>query len=142
KWQRLARKYQKQHAKHTRDLEQGHDPSRSTASRDHKQIAASWNEQAQIPSDRFIDLRMALGRRLEFEMRLAFAEVWHDRAVRNGHTYRFEVVDQTTGEERRISDFDVRRRAAARAARASYADRAVRNEAIEADLTDHSVTLQ
>jgi hypothetical protein len=142
KWERVARKYQKQHAEPTRVLEQGHDSSRSTASRDQKQIAASWNEQAQIPNDKFIDLRIALGKRLEFEMRLVFAEAWHDRAVRHGHTYRFEVVDQTTGEERRISDFDVRRRAAARATRASYADRAGRNEAIEADLTDHSVTLQ
>ena len=142
KWERIARKYQKEHAEPTRVLEQGHDPSRPTTSRDHRQITVSWNEQAQIPNDKFIDLRIALGRRLEFEMRLAFAEVWHDRAVRNGNTYRFEVVDQTTGEERKISDFDVRRRAAARATRASYADRAGRNEAIEADLADHSVTLQ
>jgi MobL relaxases len=141
KWERLARKYQKEHAEPTR-IEQGHDPSRPTTSRDHLQITVSWNEQAQIPNDKFIDLRIALGRRLEFEMRLAFAEVWHERAVRHGHAYRFEVVDQTTGEERKISDFDVRRRAAARATRASYADRAGRNEAIEADLADHSVTLQ
>lgn len=141
KWERLARKYQKEHPEPTR-LEQRHDPSRPTSSRDHRQIAASWNEQAQAPNDRFIDLRIALGRRLEFEMRLTFAEVWHDRAVRHGHTYRFEVVDQTTGEERKISDFDVRRRAAARATRASYADHAGRNDAIEADLANHSVTLE
>jgi len=141
KWERLARKYQKEHAEPTR-LEQAYNPSRPTTSRDHKQIAASWNEQAQTQNDKFIDFRIALGRRLEFEMRLAFAEAWHDRAVRHGHTYRFEVVDQTTGEERRISDFDVRRRAAARATRASYADHTGRNEAIEADLADHSVTLQ
>jgi hypothetical protein len=141
KWERLARKYQKEHGEPTR-LEPAYNPSRPTTSRDHKQIAASWNEQAQTQNDKFIDFRIALGRRLEFEMRLAFAEAWHDRALHHGHTYRFEVVDQTTGEERKISDFDVRRRAAARATRASYADHVGRNEAIEADLADHSVTLQ
>ena len=75
-------------------------------------------------------------------MRLAFAEVWHDRAVHHGETYRFEVVDQSTGEERKISDLDVRRRAAARATRIGESDHASRNQAIETDLARHSVTLQ
>jgi len=139
KWERLARKYQKEKAERSQVAERKHELS-GMPSRDYRQVAASWGEQAHIPNDRLIDFRMALGKRLEFEMRLAFAEVWHDRAVRNGNTYRFEVVDQSTGEERKISDLDVHRRAAARATRTT--DRLNRNEAIEADLADHSVTLQ
>ena len=79
---------------------------------------------------------------MEFEFRLAFAEAWHDRAVQHGQTYRFEVVDQSTSEERNISELDVRRRAAARAARFGQANHAVRNELIEADLAGHADTLK
>jgi len=75
-------------------------------------------------------------------MRLLFAEVWHDRALRHGDTYRFEVMDQSTGEERKISDLDVRRRADARASRLAGRDHDRRNQAIEADLANHGVTLQ
>ena len=78
---------------------------------------------------------------MEFEFRLGFAEAWHDRAVQHGQTYRFEVVDQSTSEERNISELDVKRRAAARAARLSQANLAVRNELIEADLARHADTL-
>ncbi|HLA10541.1 MAG TPA: hypothetical protein VJ023_08085 [Pyrinomonadaceae bacterium] len=79
---------------------------------------------------------------MEFEFRLAFAEAWHDRAVQHGHSYRFEVVDQSTSEERRISELDVKRRAAARAARLGQANHSVRNELIEADLAKHADTLK
>src|SRR5205807_4039878 len=113
-----------------------------STSLDQKQIAASWNPHEQAPDDRLNDFRLALGKRLELEMRLAFAEVWHDRAVHHGDTYRFEVMDQSTGEERKISDLDVRRRAAARATRSSDSDHASRDQAIETDLAQHSVTLQ
>ena len=37
-----------------------------------------------LPEDRLQDLRLALGKRLALEFRLAFAEVWHDRAVQHG----------------------------------------------------------
>src|SRR5207253_1958308 len=74
--------------------------------------------------------------------RLAFAEVWHDRAVRHGDTYRFEVVDQSLGDERKISELDVRRRAAARASRIAQGDRAGRNDAVDEDLARHRDTLQ
>ena len=84
-----------------------------------RQVALSWNSDADIPDDRTNDFRLALGKRLTLEFRLAFAEAWHDRAIRHGTTYRFEVVDQSSGEERKISDLDVRRRASARAARVS-----------------------
>ena len=88
------------------------------------------------------DFRLALGKRLALEFRLAFAEVWHDRAIQHGETYRFEVTDQSIDEDRKISELDVRRRAAARASRISQGDHAVRNETIEADLANHAGTLQ
>ncbi len=148
KWELLARKYQKGREQTERaDKARPSERARSqrirspSISLDQRQIAASWNPH-ESPADRFSDFRIALGKRLEFEMRLAFAEVWHDRAVHHGDTYRFEVMDQSTGEERKISDLDVRRRAAARATRVSQPDRSSRNEAIEADIADHSVTLQ
>lgn len=72
-------------------------------------------------------------------MRLAFAQAWYDRAVEHGDTYRFEVADQSTSEERKISDFDVHRRASARAQH--YRDRAERERAYDADLGRHRETL-
>jgi hypothetical protein len=148
KWELLARKYQKgseevELAHESGPTEKGRtERARSPSSLDQRQISASWNPHGQISDDRFGDFRIALGKRLEFEMRLAFAEVWHDRAVRHGETYRFEVMDQSTGEERNISDLDVRRRAAARATRVSQPDHASRNQAIDVDLGKHSVTLE
>jgi len=149
KWEILARKHQK--GRELRDRPDRtsvseREPSRGvhspSTSLDQSQIAASWNPLEQTPDDRLSDFRLALGKRFELEMRLAFAEVWHDRAVRHGEMYRFEVVDQSTGEERKISDLDVRRRAAARATRISEPDHASRTLAIDADLGRHGVTLQ
>jgi hypothetical protein len=158
-WERLARKYQKEREESdrntkaiplereadlgaTRQHARANKNSSRTSSMDLAQIAASWNPQQQMTEDRFADFRTALGKRLEFEFRLAFAEVWHDRAVRHGETYRFEVIDQSIDEERKISELDVRRRAAARAARISQGDHSVRNEMIEADLANHIGTLE
>jgi hypothetical protein len=72
-------------------------------------------------------------------MRLRIAQAWYDRAVEHGETYRFEVVDQSTNEERKISDLDVHRRAAARAQH--FGDRAEREHAYESDLSRHRETL-
>ena len=153
-WERLARKYQtgrerSNRATSTRPLERGSDVDSSrrrvgqrTRSIDESQISVSWNPHTQLPENRSRDFRIALGKWLALESRLAFAEVWHDRAVRHGETYRFEVVDQSVDEERKISELDVRRRAAARAARISQGNRAARNETIEADLAQHTGTLQ
>ncbi len=158
-WERLARKYQKAREesdlnRNIQTLERGDEldlnrqqmrPNknrRAIASIEHAQISTSWNPNEQSTEDRNSDLRVALGKHLEFEFRLAFAEAWHDRAVQHGQTYRFEVVDQSTSEERNISELDVRRRAAARAARFSQANHAVRNELIEADLAGHDDTLK
>lgn len=158
-WERLARKYQQgqeradraaqARATHEkRDVEpsqhhlrEGKARSPST-SLDYTQVAASWNSEAKMREDAGQDFRLALGKRLALEFRLAFAEVWHDRAIQHGQTYRFEVTDQSIDEDRKISELDVRRRAAARASRISQGDYAVRNHTIEADLASHAGTLQ
>ncbi|HSS21204.1 MAG TPA: relaxase MobL [Pyrinomonadaceae bacterium] len=158
-WEKLASKYQKardesdrerqiqalersQHSDSSRQQIRSNKTRRPIASMEQAQISASWNPNEQSTEDRFVDFRIALGKHLEFEFRLAFAEAWHDRAVQHGQTYRFEVVDQSTSEERNISQLDVKRRAAARAARFGQANQAVRNELIEADLTRHADTLK
>lgn len=105
---------------------------------DRSAIAASWSEDAQ-GRDIYSDVRLKLGRRFELSMRLRFAEVWHDRAVEHGDTYRFEVLDQSTTEERKISELDVHRRAAARAQH--FGERTDRERAYEADLSRHRETL-
>lgn len=140
KWERLARKYQQEPVRR-RGAEAVEDRSRSN-SLSVRQVALSWNSDGDTPDDRTNNFRLALGKRLTLEFRLAFAEAWHDRAIRHGMTYRFEVVDQSSGEERKISDLDVRRRASARAARVSEGDHPRRNEEIERDLNKHSDTLK
>lgn len=108
---------------------------------DHRSIAASWREGAVLWKQDHADYRIALGKHLEFSMRLAFAEVWHERAVKHGDTYRFNVIDQTTSEERKISELDVHRRASARSQRTNGPDRAAREQAFENDLSRHRETL-
>lgn len=158
-WEKLASKYQKardesdrerqiqalerdDHLDSSRQQIRSSKTRRPIASIEHAQISTSWNPIEQSTEDRNNDLRIALGKHLEFEFRLTFAEAWHDRAVQHGQTYRFEVVDQSTSEERNISELDVRRRAAARAARFGQGNHAVRNEFIEADLAGHADTLK
>lgn len=108
---------------------------------DHRSIAASWREGAVLWRQDHTDYRIALGKHLEFSMKLAFAEVWHERALKHGDTFRFKVIDQTTGEERNISELDVHRRASARAQRTNGPDRAAREQAFETDLSRHRETL-
>jgi len=110
----------------------------SATSIDRAAIVRSWSEDTQGPGA-YSDLRITLGRRLELSMRLSFAQAWRERAVEHGDTYRFEVVDQSTSEERKISDLDVHRRAAARAQH--FIDRADRERAYEVDLSRHRETL-
>jgi hypothetical protein len=108
---------------------------------DHRSIAASWREGAVQWGQDHADYRIALGKHLEFSLRLAFAEVWHERAVKHGDTFRFNVIDQTTNDERKISELDVHRRASARAQRTNAPDRVAREQAFEADLSHHRETL-
>jgi hypothetical protein len=105
-------------------------------------IVASWNqEEADARETDNSGYRIALGKYLELTTRLQFAEVWRERAVRQGDTYRFKVIDQTTSDERRISELDVHRRAAARAQRVNPLSRDNREQAYEADLSNHRETL-
>ena len=60
-------------------------------------IVRSWNGQGRLPEDDWRDYRIALGKRLEFSMRLAFTEVWYDQAVDHGETFRFNAVNQSSG---------------------------------------------
>jgi len=139
KWQLLARKYQQEPVR--RRSAEATDLSRPD-SLNLRQVVLSWNSETGIHEDRTNDFRLALGKRLTLEFRLAFAEAWHDRAIRHGATYRFEVVDQSVAEERNISDLDVRRRASARAARISDGDLTKRNEELDRDLNKHLDTLK
>lgn len=139
KWERLARKHQQEPIRRRgADVVDRSRPDSLSL----RQVALSWNSDADTPDDRTNDFRLALGKRLTLEFRLAFAEAWHDRALRHGTTYRFEVVDQSIEEERKISELDVRHRASARAARVSDGDRAKRNEELDRDLNNHSDTLK
>jgi hypothetical protein len=158
KWELLARKYQQgqertEHATRSRSSQQTRNTERqshrtgaknrsSGTSLELRRVSTTWNPDAQLPEDRLQGFRLALGKRLALEFRLTFAEVWHDRAVRHGTTYRFEVVDQSIDEDRKISELDVHRRAAARAVRISPRDQTSRNDAIEVDLAQHAGTLQ
>jgi hypothetical protein len=114
-------------------------PSHQTL--DQRSMAASWREGAVLWEQYHSDYRIALGKHLEFSLRLAFAEVWHERAVKHGDTFRFNVIDQTTNEERKISELDVHRRASARAQRTNAPNRAAIEQAFEADLSQHRETL-
>ncbi len=107
----------------------------------HQAISESWNRDTPLRETGKTDYRIGLGRHLEMTMRLAFAEVWYERAVKHGDTYRFQVVDQSTGEERKISELDVHRRATARAQRINTTVRSVRVQAYESDLSHHRETL-
>jgi hypothetical protein len=150
-WERLARKYQQSQVKADRVAQARSSPETrprpresrpADTSLDIRQVSASWSPDAQRKEDRCQDFRLALGKRLALEFRLAFAEVWHERAIQHGQTYRFEVTDQSIDEDRKISELDVRRRAAARASRIGQGDDTVRNETFETDLANHTGTLQ
>jgi hypothetical protein len=102
-------------------------------------IARSWTQDVARQGD-YNDIQILLGRRLELSIRLTIAETWHERAVEHGDTFRFEVIDESTGAERKISDLDVHRRASARAYH--FLDRVEHESTYETDLSRHAVTLQ
>src|ERR1051325_10462562 len=136
RWEQLARKHQQQRIRESF----GAPEITQLTSIDQRRVSHSWNKLPHHSADSSTELRIVLGKRLEFEMRLAFAEAWHERAVNHGDTFRFEVIDQSSGEGPRISDLEVRRRAAARAS--TEIDQKARNQAIDRDLAQHSKTLQ
>jgi hypothetical protein len=63
--------------------------------------------------------RCILGQAIETKARREIAELKLDLALESGDTFRFRVRDQSGAETREISEFDVRRRANARGARAA-----------------------
>jgi hypothetical protein len=94
--------------------------------------------------------RNLLGQAIETRARREIAELNYNLAMEAGDTFRFEVRDQSSGERREISDFDVRRRAGARGARAASEDeihtslerRAAEQQVASRDLALHSETLR
>jgi len=116
-------------------------PPQHSQSGDYRAIEHSWNKYSAMRPNEDTQYRVALGRYVELNNRLAFAETWHERAVKHGDTYRFEVIDESVGEERKISELDVHRRASARAQRLNIPDRTLREEAFQADLSHHRQTL-
>lgn len=116
-------------------------PAQHLQNADYRTTEHSWNKYSAIRPSEDTEYRLALGRYLELSIRLAFAEAWHERATKHGDTYRFEVIDESLGEERKMSELDVHRRASARAQRLGSVDRVTREDAFEADLSRHRETL-
>jgi hypothetical protein len=144
-WEEFTERMQQQRSERIRPGERDNrlaNAQRSRPQMDYRSIAASWNASNPDRQDGNQDFRVALGKRFVLSTRLAFTQVWHDRAVEHGETYRFSVLDQSTAEERQISEFDVRRRAVARATRISQGNPILRNQAIEEDLSQHGETLR
>ena len=82
----------------------------------------SWGREAQESfagdPERLRD-RCIFGQAIETKARREIAELKLDLALESGNTFRFRVRDQSGAEMREISEFDVRRRADARGARAA-----------------------
>jgi hypothetical protein len=99
----------------------------------------------QLMNDRF-----ALGNAIVAEARYECARLDYERARDYGETFRFRIRDESLKANRRISAFDVERRADARGVRAAGergAERAeerrgIRREVSALDLANHSETLR
>jgi hypothetical protein len=113
----------------------------------------SWNSETQevfAKDSETLRDRHLLGQAIEMRARRELAELNYNLAARAGDTFRFEVRDESSGERREISDFDVRRRAGARGARAASEDeihtslerRATEQQVASRDLALHSETLR
>ena len=112
----------------------------------------SWNSETQevfAKDSETLRDRHLLGQAIETRARRELAELNYNLAARAGDTFRFEVRDESSGERREISDFDVRRRAGARGARAASEDeihtslerRAAEQQVAGRDLALHAETL-
>ncbi|MCG3144878.1 MAG: hypothetical protein HONDAALG_02388 [Gammaproteobacteria bacterium] len=112
----------------------------------------SWNPEnpdAFTKDSELLRDRYLLGQAIETRAHRELAELNYNLAVEAGETFRFEVRDQSSGERREISDFDVRRRAGARGVRAASEDeihtslerRAAEQQVAGRDLALHAETL-
>lgn len=109
---------------------------------EHQKVAFSWNAQPDARASEETQHGLLLGRELVLKMRLSFAEAWYDRALNHGDIYRFSVFDQSTSDERKLSELDVHRRSNARAARLAKGDSDLRKELVASDLVRHGHTFQ
>ncbi len=117
--------------------------------------AAGANQKGSLPErDATIDRERLNDRRILGDVIIAHAladcaVLDYETARNHGHTFRFNIRDESLAANRRISDLDVHRRAGARAARAAdergagrQEDRlAIRGQVSEADIHYHSTTL-
>jgi len=101
-------------------------------------------------ADELMNDRVALGNAIVAEARYECARLDYERARDYGETFRFRIRDESLKADRRISAFDVGRRADARGVRAADergAERAeerrgIRSEVSALDLTNHAETMR
>jgi relaxase-like protein len=101
-------------------------------------------------ADELMNDRVALGNAIVAEARYECARLDYERARDYGETFRFRIRDESLQANRRISAFDVERRADARGVRAAGergAERAedrrgIRQEVSALDLANHAETLR
>jgi hypothetical protein len=112
----------------------------------------SWNSETRevfAKDSETLRDRHLLGQAIETRARREIAELNYNLAVEAGDTFRFQVRDESSGERREISDFDVRRRASARGSRAADENeihstlerRAAEQQVAGRDLELHTETL-
>ena len=94
--------------------------------------------------------RVVLGEAVEKSLRREYAALAYEKAIKHGETFRFRAHDESTNEERQISESDVRRRADARGSRVaseqnlstSVERQNVRQQMSEWDVTRHGATIR
>ena len=121
-----------------------HDQARARDTND------SWGSRDKTASESQVRQdRVMLGEALEKNLRLEYAALDYEKALKRGDTFRFLARDESTGGERQISESDVRRRADARGSRAaseqalrtSVERQQVRRQVSEQDITRHATTI-
>jgi hypothetical protein len=124
--------------------------SREELYRGFEEIDGLRQEIEKSRANELTDDRVALGNAIVAEARYECARLDYERARDYGETFRFRIRDESLKANRRISAFDVERRADARGVRATGergAERAeerrgIKREVSALDLANHSETLR
>src|SRR5262249_36321618 len=124
--------------------------SREDLYRGFEEIDGSRQEIEKSRANELMSDRFALGNAIVAEARYECARLDYETARDYGETFRFRIRDESLKANRRISAFDVERRADARGVRAAGergAERAeerrgIRQEVSALDLANHSETLR
>ncbi len=112
-------------------------------------VGRGHRAEAPDPGQERMNDRIILGNAIIAHARADAAALDYETARDHGHTFRFNIRDESVAAKRRISDLDVHRRAASRGNRAADergAERkddrlAIRGQISEADIHHHSTTL-